>query len=866
MTEYEELEVLRHELEESKRMIESLEYDELTGLLIRQAFLQRATREIKAHPDKIYGVLALDFENFKSSNTLYGEDRCNEFLAYVAKRMREALPHSLIGRFGGDQFVILFDTEKNYMALLESYKNSILQSSPIPNQVVKFGIYTPIDRSLLFVCCCDRAFLAIHKIKGTYGQNVAFYEDSMQQQFLEEQKIVESMEQAIEQGQFQVYYQPKHETVTERIAGAEALVRWWHPVYGFMSPGQFIPLFERNGFITKLDSFVIERVCQDMKRWKEQNIPMFPISVNISRRDYLEPGCIEHQLELIEKYNIDHSLIHMEVTESMYADNTNLIVTKVRDTQDLGFLIEMDDFGSGYSSLGLLSSFPLDVLKLDISFVRNIDVNKIVIENIIKMSHRMGLSVVAEGVETEKQYKILSGLGCDLIQGFYFSKPLPINEFEEYIRHYTVLTQIKRGSDVLTNVGQTTDEQMLVLATEVSEGIPGGFFSCHLDDNLELMSVNKEMLSIFECETVEELREFSKNSGANLIHPDDFENAIVYLESQLANDNSLYSLEHRILTKKGNVKYVNDYGRIIKTKKYGDLLFVFLYDVTEQLLREKESLKEKEENANLQNENEIAKQSNNAKILFMKNLSEELLPVITDLIKQTKCSKENIDVKDKLKDSIEEELKIEERFLAIFNHIQEFIMQEDGVIKLEEVPTDISAAMERVYNFIKVDAEKKGIKVEYWSKIYNPYIYQDVKHTADVVVNIIHNAIKYTPAGGTITFGLEQLPNFSNDGCNIKFVCEDTGIGMAQEFLPHAFEQFSREDNEINKAIPSAGLGLSMAQNLLKVMYGTITVKSLKGKGTKVETVQPHRFAKKEDIITEATFTAKIEESEQKNN
>jgi len=836
-----ELEETRRKLEASQDVIKRLAFDELTGLFIRQAFLQRAEQKIKENPGVNYGILALDFENFKSANSLYGEERCNEFLAYVAGKMKEMLPDCLIGRFGGDQFVILFDTEKNYLPIIDSYKDRILKDSPIPSQNVKFGIYTPIDKNLLLVRCCDRAFLALRQIKGVYGKQLEFYEDKMQQQVLDEQRIVESMETSLNNGDFKVYYQPKHGSVTNKIAGAEALVRWQHPVYGFMNPGQFIPLFERNGFIIKLDTFIVEQVCKDIIRWQNNGLPVIPVSVNISRRDFLEPGCIENQLAIIEKYKIDHNLIHVEVTESMYADNTNIIISKVRETQDLGFLIEMDDFGAGYSSLGLLSTFPLDVLKLDISFVRNIDVNKIVIENIIKMAHKMSLLVVAEGVETEVQYKVLKGLGCDLIQGYFFSKPLTVVDFEKYLRKNATGIIHKSHKENLGNLPEHNSEEMLVLANEVSEGIPGGFMSVYVD-GLGIISVNRELLSICECESIDEFREFSGNCLRNIVHPDDFDTASESVKKQITTENFLYNTEYRIVTKKGNIRYVRDYGRFVKTEKYGEIYFIFIYDITDEILKEKKAVKLLKERLRLERSAEVAKRASEAKTVFMTNLVDDVLPIVKDIVTITERAEKDVDDKTKLLSDIKDAKQVHEQLLAFVNNLQEIGRQELGITDLNEVPSDASEAAKRIYDIFSKEAAKKNITVEYWSKIYDPFIFQDVKITMNVVFNIMTNAIKYTPEGGKIVFGLEQKPGMTDEECFMSFVCEDTGIGMSEEFLPHACEPFTREDNEINRLHKSAGYGLNVVNNLLMLQKGTIEITSVQGKGTKVVTSQPHRL------------------------
>jgi len=325
------------------------------------------------------------------------------------------------------------DADKTTVDRVDEIAKTVFKHAPIPHQIAKIGIYAPLDRNVPLTRCCDRAFLAIREVKGVYEKHVAFYDDSMREQLVNEQRILDGMEAALEDEQFIVYYQPKHGSIGGRIAGAEALIRWKHPDFGFMPPIKFIPLFERNGFITRVDSFVIERVCKDINHWMERGLPLVPISINVSRRDYMEEGWIEKQIQIIDKYQIPHSLIHFEVTESLFAENTESIIRQIRMVQKQGFLVEMDDFGAGYSSLGMLASFPFDIIKLDISFVRQLDTNKVVIENIIKLAHKMGLKTVAEGAEMEKQVNVLRYLGCDYIQGYYFSRPLQSAEYEEYI-------------------------------------------------------------------------------------------------------------------------------------------------------------------------------------------------------------------------------------------------------------------------------------------------------------------------------------------------------------------------------------------------------------------------------------------------
>ena len=842
-------------LSEANKMIDELERDELTGLLTRKAFLRKVNKVINENHEKSYCIIAFDFDNFKSSNSLYGVEKCNEFLAYTAHEMMKAQPDGIAGRYGGDQYILFFDYQKEVnIERLNTLTKKILDTAPIPHQIVKMGVYSPIDTDAPLVINCDRAFLAISEIKGKYGKNLAFFEDHLQNHLLNEQRIIETMERALEEKQFQVFYQPKHETVTGHIAGAEALVRWNHPEYGFMSPNQFIPLFERNGFITKLDCFVLEQVCKDIKRWQQDGLPLVPVSVNVSRFDFLEEGCIQKQINLIESYGIDHNLLHMEVTESLYYESTELIISQVKQTQDLGFMIEMDDFGAGYSSLGLLSTFPLNVIKLDISFVRNIKTNEIVIENIIKMAHRMGLLTIAEGVETLEEYKILKSLGCDFIQGFYFSKPLPVREFETYLKKSSVLSCGK----IIMKSGEAEhipmSEDMLMAANEVAEGIPGGFFSYHADGDLELISFNTELIRMYGCETAEELREYVGNSFKGIVYPDDFERVQSSIERQITVDNTIDYVEYRIKAKDGTIKYVKDYGRFVKTKNYGDIFYVFLNDITIEERARAEAESEIIRKIELQRTANLASNANRAKSIFMYNVSKNILSTMQSIIGYTTEMRFNIENKKNLDKNINDIESAEEHLLSFINNVYELAKLENSDITLEERPTDLSNAIGKVYELIRDDAEAKGVEVECWSEIINPYIYQDIVHTTNVVMNIVRNALKYTPKGGKIKIGLRQTKGETDDICYVEFICEDSGIGISPEFLPYICNSFSREDNEINNEVQSSGIGLNISKTLLELMDGTIEFKSELGKGTTVITKQPHRYAKKTDVDNAATL------------
>ena len=845
----------------ANKIIFELERDELTGLFTRKAFLRRAEKVRAENPKKKFAVLAFDFDNFKSSNTLYGEAKCNEFLAYTAKRLKGLIPHSIVGRYGGDQYILFFafDGDNVDVERIQYLTKSILDSAPIPHQIVKCGINSPISHELPFVVCCDRAFLAIQQIKGIYGKDIAFFENDLQKHLLDEQHISETMEAALENGEFKVYYQPKHETITGKIVGAEALVRWIHPEYGFMSPGQFIPLFEKNGFITKLDNFILEQVCKDIKRWKEKGYTFVPVSVNVSRRDFLEEGCIDKQIQIIDSYGIDHAYVHMEVTESLYSENTEIIISQLKKVQELGFMIEMDDFGSGYSSLGLLSSFPLNILKLDISFVRNFRENEIVIENIIKMAHRLGLLTVAEGAETNEQVATLKTLGCDFIQGFYFSKPLPIEEYEKYINDAKILNGGKKVQTAdLEELEWHYSDNLLIAANEVAEAVPGGFFSYHADGELEIISFNKELMEMYGCKTAEEFREYTGNSFKGIVYPDDFDYVQKSINSQIKEDNDLDYVEYRIKAKNGTVKYIKDYGRFVKTKKYGDIFYVFVNDVTEEERWRADATNKMIKNMELEQTVHQVSAEKKAKDIFIENIIKDILTPVTAIIQKTEDIKANLTNPIIVNEKINEAKIAEEHLLGFLNNMKELSQIENDKLEIVEMATDISDAIEKISSLIKDAADKKRIKVETWQDIYNPYIYQDVIHTTDEVLNVLMNAVKYSPVGGKIKIGIRQRPGKNENECSIEFVCEDNGIGISKKFLPHVCKPFAREDNKINKEIQSAGLGLHITQKLLELTGGSIEIVPKKGKGVIVKTIQTHRFCKKEDVEKETVLTQNV--------
>lgn len=426
------------QLTESTNMLTKLETDSLTGLYTKEFFFSRVERYLRENPEEGCIMWVSDITGLKAINEKYGIEMGDLIIKCQADNKDIIKGFILGGRIEGDKFGALIDSR-----YLEDLKKLISISNmgikfPLPNIVIKHGLYHIRKKSSLPPRgMYDRALLALQKIKDTYGVYWSEYDDVLRKDLLTQRQIAENAEESLKDHQFKVFYQPKYDIRNEMTSGAEALIRWIHPELGFMNPGIFIPLFEKNGFIKELDLYVWEEVCKSLKEWKDKGIKRVPISVNVSRRDFEIKNLAKRIVELVDKYEIEHSYFHIEVTESSYADNPDLITQTIKEFHDNGFIVELDDFGAGYSSMSALSELDIDVMKLDMSIIKkdNPDSGKSILEFSMQLAKMMKLKTVAEGVETIEQVNRISSLGGDYIQGYYYSKPLPKEEFEEYLRN-----------------------------------------------------------------------------------------------------------------------------------------------------------------------------------------------------------------------------------------------------------------------------------------------------------------------------------------------------------------------------------------------------------------------------------------------
>ncbi len=422
------------QLERNNEKAKIAEVDGLTGLSTLSAFCSKVHTIVKDRPAGSYVIVRWDIDRFKIYKDIYGTTGGDDLIRYIGQRYLQH-PQWYACHAGTDHFIhlvpiALFDHEETKNTILGWLNESKNKYTFVP----RIGVYVVDDPDLDVNIMCDRAQLALLTLKGTYQENIAYYDNSIREKLREEQELIGDMEEALANGQFHVYLQPQRNHEKGVIVGAEALVRWFHPKKGLIPPVKFIPVFERNGFINRLDTYMWEQVCILLRQWIDSGRPVVPISVNVSRVDIADPTLLDRLEKLVKKYDIDvkQKLLRLEITESAYMDNPDQLIDMVKRLREKDFVVEMDDFGSGYSSLNMLKKVPVDVLKLDMKFLADIDQRGgSILNSVVRMAHRLQLPIIAEGVETEAQADYLHTMGCQVMQGYYYAKPMPVAKFEE---------------------------------------------------------------------------------------------------------------------------------------------------------------------------------------------------------------------------------------------------------------------------------------------------------------------------------------------------------------------------------------------------------------------------------------------------
>ena len=427
------------ELIEGKKLISAAETDRLTNLYTRNFFIEYAYRMFRYHKDLHMDSAVMNIEQFHSVNAVNGREFGDSVLQVIGSEILAFLSQTkgIAGRIEADRFDIYCLPQEDYRAVLDHFQEAVNRFSPNVSIRLRMGIM-PWREGMDPIQQFDRAQAACNMSRGDYQNPLIIYNEELHAYELMNQRLLNDLNSAVSERQLQVFYQPRYDVQCSppRLSSAEALIRWNHPELGMISPEQFVPLFEGNGMISKVDIFVWQEAARQVRKWKERYGFLLPVSVNISRTDLFDAALLEQLIILIKNNQLDFKDIKLEVTESAYTDKAKDLLNVVGRMRELGFEIEMDDFGSGYSSLNMLSEMPIDVLKMDMKFVRNIessDTDLRLVKLILDIARYLRVRVVAEGVETKGQLSLLKEGGCDLVQGFFFSRPLPAEEFEKLI-------------------------------------------------------------------------------------------------------------------------------------------------------------------------------------------------------------------------------------------------------------------------------------------------------------------------------------------------------------------------------------------------------------------------------------------------
>ncbi len=425
----------------TQRLIDEHAYlDDIVGYSNYTKFVEDAAVMLQ-YDDVHYAIGYIDISNFKTINDFYGREQGDGVLKTVADRIHDlVVPDGIFARRFADRFVFMISylDVKSLAYIVETYLSEMDFDMPGINETISIkcncGIYEVDDYKENIDEMVDKAAIATKISKNSISQTVTILNKEVSKTIMRNQEITYKMNKAYLNNEFIVYIQPKISFKDERIVGGEALVRWMSPTEGLIPPIHFIPLFEQNGFVTKIDFYVLETICRLIKKWENTGRKIVPISVNQSRLHVYDPMYINKLINDFDKFGVSKSSLIFEITESAFTENTKDMIELTKRMSQLGYRISMDDFGCGYSSLNMLNNLPICELKLDKSFLDDeTERSRYIIRSIVNLAHGLGISTVCEGVETAEQVEFLHRIGCDIAQGYYYARPMPIDEFERLL-------------------------------------------------------------------------------------------------------------------------------------------------------------------------------------------------------------------------------------------------------------------------------------------------------------------------------------------------------------------------------------------------------------------------------------------------
>ena len=495
---------IRNAIEKSRMIV--TERDSVTGIYTKMKFYQEVRKVLNEVSDETFAFVRFDIDRFKMINNFYGLKEGDKVLLTIAnelERISEVFDHFVYGHLENDVFACCLPyREENIDLLVNAISLKLKKVNKDYNIKMSFGVYVINDYNMDVSEMYDRAFLAAKSCKGKFVENVVYYDESMIENMRQEQYIINEVNRALEEEQFEVFFQPKINLITDKPFGAEALVRWKHPEKGMISPSDFIPIYERNGIIGRLDQYMWRHVCQLLRKWLDEGKSPDPISVNVSRVNIYNPHLVDILKKLVTEYRIPPHYLNLELTESAFMEDQSLVMRTMSKLHSLGFKIMMDDFGSGYSSLNILKDMEVDYLKVDMKFLQNEEFNgrgEKVLTSVIRMAKWLHLPSIVEGVETKEQVDFLKCIGCEYAQGYYYAKPMPAEEYERYMEkdHKNEPSAVvNESTEIINQLWDTRSPASMVFD---NLQIPVALFE-YRNDKIELLRSNCEYDFVFQSQ------------------------------------------------------------------------------------------------------------------------------------------------------------------------------------------------------------------------------------------------------------------------------------------------------------------------------------------------------------------------------
>ncbi len=561
------------------------ELDYLTKIYNR-SFYYKKCKEFLSETNSAYAIISFDINKFKLVNEYYGTETADKLLIDISNKLCQFYKDNRIKRFGrieSDKFSWIMPADKDKIEILFSDLDSIRQRL---NYQIAFSIgvyfieYNKMDVEQAY----SRANIAVKTIKNNFDSSIAYFDTEMIAKLEKEQFYVNNLDKALLDEEIVVYFQPKYDLQQDVVGGAEALVRWNHPTLGMIPPSEFVPALENNGLITKVDKFIWERTCKYISEWRSRGLTPPPISVNISKMDLLLKDLPNYIEDLVRKYSVPHNLLELEITESAYVDDSVDVSKIIKIFKNKGFTVLMDDFGSGYSSLNTLRQFPVDVLKIDLKFLSGFDDSnetvkgKTIIESIVTMAKQLGLKITVEGTETIEQVEYIKSIGCEMAQGYYFSKPISASDF------VTLFTDNNKKISTKSEVSKIDDDGVWSknIVTEDffnSTTSALGVFM-YRRERLEAVRLNEMYFDIIESNRKDF---YLKNRNLlEYIYPSDL-NKVIDAITQCAKKKNTVSLEYRRINSNKSIKWIRSKITYVNNQDISvSYFFASMDDITEE--------------------------------------------------------------------------------------------------------------------------------------------------------------------------------------------------------------------------------------------------------------------------------------------